>query len=189
MPAKSASYLSNGLFSPHLYSWFAWFKVRSLKTNLSCTVFIPKCVYAFDYVRKTAWFIRKHLVEHWLISSIHRGYNCDNTTVTSFDKLKCIIITTLCTGLVCLWELLGGMQKQWRRHCSKAFRFAFPNHAAKTVDYIRNNQCDILNRKQKMKNRNPQLLWGIHTHNALTDQMIRWGILFVKTYNYIFKQH
>lgn len=31
--------------------------------------------------------------EHWLLSLLHQGYNCDNPTVALFDKLNCIIIT------------------------------------------------------------------------------------------------
>lgn len=55
---------------------------------------------------------REHLARgYWLISRIHRGYICDNTTVTSFDKLNCIIITTLCSDLLCLWVLHCDTQK------------------------------------------------------------------------------
>lgn len=55
------------------------------------------CVHC-DNTRNTVRFISKPLaMGHWLISRIHRGCNCDNTTVTSFDKLTCIIITALCT--------------------------------------------------------------------------------------------
>ncbi len=124
--------------------------------------------------------------ERWLISRIHRGYNCDNTTVTSFDKLNCIIITTLCTDLFCLWDLLRGTQKQWRQTCSEALRFVFTNHAAKTSHCIHNNQCD--RKKSRWKMKISHHLWGIFTHNTLTDQVITWEILFVKTYNCIFKQ-
>lgn len=32
---------------------------------------------------------------------------------------------------------------QWRRLCCEASMFVFINHAAKTADYTRNNQCDV----------------------------------------------
>lgn len=72
--------------------------------------------------------------------------------------------------------------------------FVFINHAAKAADYIRNNQCDILNaffkkkrRREKMKNGDSLPPRGMVIHGALTDQMIG-EILFVKAHNYIFKQ-
>lgn len=81
-------------------------QVQLLKANMRA-LYTYKFVYA-----KPAQFIREHLARgYWLISRIHRGYICDNTTVTSFDKLNRIIITTLCSDLLCLWVLHCDTQK------------------------------------------------------------------------------
>lgn len=89
MPANNHPYLKSNCIPPHLYPSFAQCKVHSLKSNLRFHT------QEFLTVLSTAKDLHKAGFgnEQRLTLQNHWDFNCDNTTVTSFDKLNWIIIT------------------------------------------------------------------------------------------------